>query len=203
MKPLRPILLAALAWLAAVSLPAQVVFTIDFENLANGTQPGENYAAQGVHFSSGSFGVVGGLGNGDPGNWSIGGTAGSKFVGFNGPYAMTVTFDTPQAYVGLDVSRSNGSSPTDTFTLTAFSGTTELASTTVPLPTINVWQTVSFTLAGITSVQMTSNGGSFRPYGFDRLQFSTTAIPEPSTWTLLGLGLVAAVVAIRRRARRT
>lgn len=201
MRLLRPLLLAAAACLTAASLSAQVVVTIDFENLADGTQPGENYAAQGVHFSSGSFGVVGGLGNGDPGNWSIGGTAGSKFVGFNGPYVMTVTFDTPQTYVGLDVSRSNGSAATDSFTLTAFSGATQLATQTVPLPTINVWQTVSFTIAGITSVQMTSNGSSFRPYGFDRLQFSTTAIPEPSTWALLGLGLVAVLGAVRRRSR--
>lgn len=201
MRFIRPLLLAAAAWLTAVSLPAQVVVTLDFENLAAGTHPGENYAAQGVHFSSGSFGVVGGLGNGDPGNWLIGGTAGSQFVGFNGPYVMTVTFDTPQTYVGLDVSRANGSSATDSFTLTAFSGATQLATQTVPLPTINVWQTVSFTIAGITSVQMTSNGSSFRPYGFDRLQFSTTAIPEPSTWALLGLGLVAALGAVRRRSR--
>ena len=131
----------------------------------------------------------------------IGGTAGSKFVGFNSTYVMTVTFDTPQAYVGLDVSRANGSASTDTFTLTAFAGATQLATQTVPLPTINVWQTVSFTIAGITSVQMTSNGGSFRPYGLDRLQFSTTAIPEPSTWALLGLGLVAVLGAVRRRSR--
>lgn len=184
---------------AVASAQAQV--TITFDDISAGSQPAEQYASRGVHFSSGSFGVVAGIANGDPGNWSLNGTAGPYFLGFNGnpSYGATVTFDSAVPTVSVDVSRSNGSSGGDTFTLTAFSGATQVATQTLSLASINVWQTATVFSSSITSVQFLGSGGGFHPYGLDNLQIGTQAIPESSTYVMLALGLVAVGWSRRRR----
>jgi hypothetical protein len=178
---------------------AQAIITINFDDIASFSQPAEQYAGLGVHFGSGPVGVQVGLANGDSGNWSVNGTNGPYYLGFNGPYAETITFDVATTGVSLDVSRANGSSPTDTFTLTAYAGATAVGSQTVTLATINVWQTVSVIAPGITSIQINDVGSGFSPYGIDNLKIGVTAVPEPSTWALCGLGILA--LAWRQRQR--
>jgi hypothetical protein len=188
------------ALLLAVSARAQAIITVNFESAAIDSQPAEQFAGLGVHFSSGSFGIVGGIGNGDPGNWSLDGTDGSKFLGFNGPYSVTITFDTPVAYVSVDAARSNGSQPGDTFTLTAFNASSsQIGTQTVTLGAINSWQAVALSVPNIKSVVLTGGGISFHPYGVDRIQFSTVSpIPEPATVWLLGVGLGLVGLRVRR-----
>ena len=175
---------------------AQIV--IRFDEIAAFSLPGEQYAGLGVHFGSGPAGVQNGLTNGDTGNWLLDGTAGPFFLGFNGTpsYSETVTFDFGITSVSLDVSRANGSAPTDTFTLTAFSGASLVDSQTITLSNaINVWSTVTVSASNITSVQILGGGAGFHPFGVDRFQF----IPEPSVTALLAVGLIAAAAVRRRR----
>ncbi len=198
---IRVIFLVALLGLAP-ALRAQAVITIKFDEIPTGSLPAELYAGFGLHFGAGPVGVQAGIANGDPGNWGLDGTNGPYFLGFNGSpaYGETVTFDAAVFAVALDVSGSNGSSPTDTFTLTAFSGATPIATQTVTLATINAWQTVavsSVATPSITSVQFFSSGGAFRPFGVDNLQ--VTAVPEPSTAMLTMVGAAGVLLAARRR----
>ena len=192
--------LAAVLWLAAAAGMAQTVVTINFDNLAPGQLPGELYAAQGVHFGSGPLGVQSGLSYGDPGGWGLEGTDGSYFLGFNGSpsYSESITFDTPTTGVELDVSRSGGSSAGNTFTLTAYAGASVVSTQTVTLGNVNSWQGVEVTAAGITSVQLSGAGLGFHPFGIDNLEIGVTAVPEPSSWALLALGVVPLLLRRRR-----
>jgi hypothetical protein len=199
MPRLAHILLLGFALAAASLARAQAVISITFDDIAAGSQPAEQYAGLGVHFGTGPYGVVQGLSNGDPGNWGVDGTAGPYFLGFNGPYTETITFDTAAPGVSLDVSRTNGSSPSDTFTLTAFAGATQVGTQTITLATINVWQTVTIVATGITSITLADNGTGFAPFGIDNLKVGMVAVPEPSAWLLLALGLPTLGWFFRRR----
>jgi hypothetical protein len=119
--------------------PARADTVLAFDDLPAFQQVGEGYAALGVHFARTDFGVQVGLANGDPGNWGVNGTNGPYFEGFNGSpsYSMTVTLDAPVSGLSLDVSRTNGSQPGDTFTLSVFNGATLLDTQTVVLGQIN------------------------------------------------------------------
>src|SRR6266850_5528046 len=87
--------------LSATFCAGQGRITLTFEDLAAFPtvfqQVGEHYASNGVHFGVGDWGIGAGLSNGDPGNWGLEGTAGPKFVGFNGyyGYGLTSRYDVP------------------------------------------------------------------------------------------------------------
>lgn len=196
----KVILAGLLLFAGAVAARGQALITINFDDIAFGSNPAEQYASLGVHFLGVDAGIQNGLTNGDSGNWGVDGTNGPFFLGFNGPsYSETITIDAPAVSVSLDVSRTSGSAPTDTFTLTAFAGSTPVATQTITLLTQNVWQTVTLNLGGpvITSLQLDGAGLGFHPYGVDNLQFN--AVPEPSTWALLGGGLLGIAWLRRRR----
>lgn len=148
----------------------------------------EEYAALGIHFITTDDGSIwGGLSDGDPGSWNIEGTNGPAFLGFNGDsYSLTANFDAEINYISLDVSRSLGSSPEDTFTLEAYNGATLLDSKTVVLNSINQWTTVSLSVDNIDQIHWfgLDSGIDYHPYGVDNLTF----VPEPATICLLGLG---------------
>ena len=188
---------------AAARGRAQAIITINFDDIAAFSLPAEQYAGLGVHFGSGPNMVENGITNGDSGGWQLDGTVGPYFLGFNGSpsYSETITFDTATTGVSLDVSRSAGSAPTDTFTLTAFAGVTQVASQTVSLLSLNSWQNVGVLATGITSIQISGAGAGFHPYGIDHLQIGITSIPEPSVGVLLGLGLLGSAWLRRRTSR--
>ena len=74
----------------ASSAPPASNVVIDFQDLpseyAGNAQKrlSSEYASKGVTFEDKTYGVKGGTGEGDPGNWAIHGTRGSRFLGFNG-----------------------------------------------------------------------------------------------------------------------
>jgi hypothetical protein len=200
MKFLSRILLAFLALAGAANLHGQAILTINFDDLAFGSHPDEQYAAAlGIHFLGGDTGVQNGLTNGDSGNWGVDGTQGPFFLGFNGPtapdvlqtdpYKEKITFDFTAVNVSLDVSRTSGSLATDTFTLNAYDASnTMVATQKVTLSTINVWQTLTVSAPEIKSVLLLGEGTGFHPYGIDKIQF--TPVPEPSAVALLAAGLL-------------
>jgi hypothetical protein len=112
------------------------------------------------------------LAEGDPGNWHLEGTAGSHFLGFNGgSYSDVLSFDLPLNSFSLDVSRSNGSSDGDSFTLTSYLDGEVVETIDTVLPAINTWVTVSIEASWFDELMVQSLGGSFRPYGIDNLIF--------------------------------
>jgi hypothetical protein len=145
---------------------------IDFEDYPDGTPVTEQYSALGVHFDGTAYAIVGGLAEGDPGNWHLEGTAGSHFLGFNGgSYSDVLSFDLPLNSFSLDVSRSNGSAGGDSFTLTSYLDGEVVESIDTVLPAINTWVTVSIEDSWFDELMVQSLGSSFRPYGIDNLIF--------------------------------
>ena len=167
------------------------VITFDEIPPANGNSGflTEEYAALGIHFVTTDDGsIMGGISAGDPGYWGLEGTNGPAFLGFNGSsYSLTANFDAAMGLVSLDVSRSDGSSTGNTFTLDAYSASTLVATQTVTLGPINTWSNVSIATAGIDGIQISGAGSGFHPYGVDNLNF-TPEIPAPGTLLLAGIG---------------
>lgn len=158
------------------------------------------YAALGVTFMNNGGSVWGGNSAGNPGNWGVDGTNTPPFLGFNGigpfgGYSASLVFAAPIANFSLDVSPTNGSAPTDQFTLTAYdSASAVLFSQTVTLSTINVWQSILAGSSGISRVDIMGTGSGFHPFGIDNLQWNASVgqVPEPSTFILAAIGLLAA-----------
>jgi hypothetical protein len=160
--------------------------------------PAARYAYLGVTFAGTDDGTTwGGISNGDPGNWDLEGTNGPIFSGFNGSsYAMTLTAGDSFLNFMLDVSRSNGSSSFDTFTLEGYVNNSLVETTTVPLPTINDWTTVGLTLPA-DEVRWFGTGAGFHPFGIDNLNFDV--VPEPAGIALAAIGLLGLCGFARRR----
>lgn len=189
-------ILGATLLLGVIGPASAAVITFDEfpADNTNGGLPAGRYASLGVTFVTTDDGTTwGGLSNGDPGNWDLEGTNGPIFSGFNGgSYALSMLFNTDVSNFALDVSRSLGSSPGNTFTLEGYNNGVLVESHTVTLGPINQWQTVS--LSNIVDETRWSGAGSgFHPFGVDNVQWSAAqAIPEPSSLALFGLATVSA-----------
>lgn len=204
---MKSILLKALlsAAIAGAAIPASATF-ITFDEFArdNGAQGGmqaNRYASLGVTFATTDDGSSwDGTGNGDPGNWNITGTNGDAFSGYNGSsYSATISFASAVSNLTLDVSRSNGSSAGNTFTLASYLGPTLLSSQTITLGAINVWSTVAAS-SSVDSIVLSGNGNGFHPFGMDNIQWDVRpAVPEPETYALMLLGLGVVAMVVRRR----
>ncbi len=186
--------------LSMSAVAASHAVTIDFES-PNLFDPLTNqYAGVGVT-SDGASEIEGGLGNGDPGNWGVEGTNGSKFLGNNGANNYTTTFDfaVGQTSLSLDITRTNGSDANDTYTATAYDGGHNiLAQATFGLGNVNNWNTLSYNGPALTELTIQTSGIDFHPYGIDNLNFGN-AVPEPASMAALGMGALALIR--RRRAK--
>src|SRR5262245_11558029 len=79
-----------------------IAFDDAYMVLSDGGDPNDFYATP--DFVGPYFGLVGGLGYGDPGNWGIEGTAGSAFWGFNVDVGGGLVFAGDFINFSLDVS---------------------------------------------------------------------------------------------------
>jgi len=171
-----------------------------FDDLPRNKKVGEQYAAQGVHFSLTDWAVMGGLDEGDPGFWSLRGTNGTAFMGVNGvdnpTYEMNITFDTAVTSVSFDASRSEGSSTGNGLAVQYWLGGVQVFSSLTTFQGINVWTTFGY--AGpIDRVSFQGMGTGFHPYGVDNFRYT---VPSPAG--LAAFGFIAMSTLQRRRGNR-
>lgn len=192
----------ALATVAAVLGGAAQATTITFDEFAatnDGAPVTTLYSGAGITFAGGNAGTWGGNSNGDPGNWSVDGTNGPQFLGFNGPYVDTLTFSSSITSFRADFSRTQGSSD-GAISLVAYSGATMVASAGGALGALDSWTTFSLSGLGIDRIELSGTGDAFHPFAMDNVVFdSQRAVPEPATWalTIMGFGMLGA--AMRRQ----
>ncbi len=195
MSSVRRLMVIGLVGSVTASANAAV---LRFDDLVREDHVGEQYAALGVHFAATDFGVVGGIGEGDPGNWSLFGTNGTAFMGFNGvfptTYAMDMTFDGPVSGIAFDASRSEGSSNGDGLSVAFWLGGNQVSATVITFQAINTWSTISYS-GEVDRVTFEGFGTNFHPYGVDNVQFN---VPSPGGVLAFAAGGMAAM-----RRRRT
>ncbi len=206
----------ALASALALAAGQASATTLTFEDLAEGTTLSNQYAAQGAIFSPNGFAGAGG----PTGSWAtntdmtittidVGGLGTPTLVSGNmlhafgsvypnagwlsedGDASFLITFTSPMNFISADFG--GVSTPADV-RLVAFNGATQLANVTSGVTTGQY--TLSFSAPSITSVIITP--GSFNDWvGVDNITFTAAAVPEVSTYAMMGAGL--ALLALRRR----
>ena len=217
LKPLLPIssprmrrvLTAAFFALAGAAQPASAVL-IDFDNLAAGDQNGNVLAASGVTFATGTIpNVIVGpftFSNFDP-RFSIfsssavslpniavalGGGLNDVLMSFSTPItSISVNSDSAPGE-GADVIRLIAVAPTgnpNEFQVIAVAEAFDNA-TTSPGNLLS--------LAGLPAFSFAIFQTTTEQEGFDNLNFTPTRVPEPGTYALLALGMVALSVMRRR-----
>lgn len=217
MKKTLQAVFAASAMLVALHASAT---TIDFDNLAVGTTLSNQYA--GVTFAANAFTGPGTSSSGE--DWAtntdmtivsstgtdvgglgapslVSGNLLRSFAGWlneNGDPSFSVSFTSAINFFSADFA--GVATPADV-RIYAYNGNTLLGSSVSAVTTGQF--TLSFAAASITRVVVTP--GSFNDWvGVDNINYTTAvaAIPEPETYALMGLGLVALAFARRRASKR-
>lgn len=215
--------------MAAASLVAlnTQATTITFDDLTAGVVLSSQYAGQGVAFSANAFSgantnsttqgwatntgmtiaATGGADVSTLGTPSL--VSGNLLHGFNGWLAengdpsILVTFSAPITFFSLDFAGVTGSNAAFAdVKLFAYNGATLLGSVAGPAvaPSATSQFTLSFAAAAITRVAVAP--GSYADWvGVDNLTYTLAAVPEPQSYALMALGVVA--IGVRRLRRKT
>jgi len=135
-----------------------------------GSDPTTFYADYGLTFdNTNGFGLIGGMGNGDPGNWDIDGTNGTAAWGlWNGDHSIALP---PSTFVSVDFLRGHNDG---SITVTASFEGTEVSSVTITLTGAFDSETVSF-LGPIDLLEWTN---AFT-LGLDNLRYTAEGVTCP------------------------
>lgn len=172
---------------------------IDFNAIADEFPITTQFAAQGVTFSGGIYGMTN---SGDiaffpasggviASNWLYSGSA-------HGPMPITLTFAAPVFRLGFLTEVNAG----DTTTISTFSNATPTGSVSLLSGGLGAVFFGVEDLAGFNSITIDVTGGENHFIGLDDLRFESgaiTEVPEPATLLSLAAGL--ALFALGRRAR--
>jgi len=153
-------------------------------------------STQGVTLSGNYNGLVGGVGNGDPGNWNLDGTNGSAFLGcnFGTSCSPSFQFNSMISSFSVDIGLPDFNWA-GVFTVSAFLNNILVNSQAIVLSSgwsgLGPWQTASFTGGVYDSFSVTSSFTSGSAFGIDNISFNIASVPEPTSLTLLGFGVAA------------
>lgn len=177
--------------------------------------PGQtsNTSYPGMTVTGSNAGIWGGVGNGDPGNWGLGGTCGSAFLGVNSGVSTTFNFTPSRSSFSIDIGVRTGF--TGTYTVTAFNGGNQVGQNVLTVtgtasPT-GTWATSTFTgLGAITSVTVVRTAGAAPYWGYDNINYELAAVAAPTPaavptlneWSVIILSLLLALVAVVKTRRR-
>jgi hypothetical protein len=192
--------LAAAATLA-LAAPATAATLIDFNSLAGGASVTNQFAAQGVLFSTRSGTTISNAaisvyfpccGTPDPalGN-SVNGTGGDQEY-------LIISFITPVS--NLSFGYDNYGTQYLANSIKAYDIDNNLIQTRSATPGVadNALETINFTVSDISYVEIRQSGPGWM-FAIDNIRFGGSAVPEPGSWAMLiaGFGLIGA--AMRRR----
>jgi len=181
---------AASAVFFCLSTPLASAITIAFDDayptLGEGGDPASFYLTDlGVTFSGNYYGLAGGTGNGDPGNWNMHGTNGSAFFAVNNVAtgSPTINFDQEVIDFSVDVGIGQfGSQSTIELTATGFLDGAEVDEQSVFILTDGHvdgnWSTLTFSTT-VDSVRIRKTGGGQIAYGIDNYQY----LPGRYVWS--------------------
>lgn len=208
MKRVAPLaamtMLAALGALSATPALAAIDTTITFEGVESFSSVGDYYASQGISFSGGALALMNdGTGSGVNGEFFT--NAPSATVMFTADDVTTM--NVLQGFTGA-VAFAYSSGAALTSAVTIYSGLNGTGSVLGTFSLLNNatsgcsdsdychWDQISLAFAGVAkSLSFTGTQAA----AFDNINVS--AVPEPQTYAMMALGLVA-LLAQRRRQRR-
>lgn len=159
---------------------------------AVGANPSTYYS--GVTITGTHFGLVGGLGHGDPGNWGLEGTNGTVFLGVNSDIGsdQSFTFSNLLESFSIDTGIRAGNF-INNYVVTAYLVGTQVASTSFSVSG-GSWYTASFSSIGnFDKVTLSSISGNSFAWGLDNIEFkkaNNVSVPEPSTLAIFALGII-------------
>ena len=181
---------------------AVISFDDAYAVLGDAGNPDSFYTSQGVTIFGTYFGLAGGVGNGDPGNWHLEGTNGAAFLAINQGTSgsPTFSFDTPITAGSLDLGVSFRM--TIVLQVTGFLGESQVFQEQVSISDDNendegTWETFQFSTP-VDKLVVQKVGGDFAAFGYGI--DNVVAVPEPSATALL-IGAFAFASA-RRRTRK-
>lgn len=154
--------------------PCVVVMDDAWADLGQGTDPTGFYTTYGLTFdNTAGYGLIGGDGNGDPGNWDIEGTVGSAAWGlWSGDHSI----DLPaSSFVSMDFLRGHNDG---TFSITASFEGSEVSTVTITLTGPYDIETVSF-LGPVDRIAW-NNACCF---GLDNIRYTEVGLDCPPTWS--------------------